>query len=444
MTDTDAARLIAEKTAECGGVVYFVGGCVRDRLLGYPVKDIDIEVHGVPRGTLEQILDSIGERLEYGRSFGVYGLRGLDIDIAMPRRERPDGNKHTDFIIEADPFIGTFEAARRRDFTVNALMENVLTGEITDHFGGMADMKAKVLRHVDSATFSDDPLRVLRGAQFAARFGFSIAPETINLCRNIDLSYLSGERIMLELQKALLKAERPSVFFTQLRDMSQLDVWFPELKALIGVLQRADYHQEGDVWNHTMLVVDEAAKRRDRVQRPLDFMFAALCHDFGKPMSTEIGEDGVVHSMGHEQAGIPEAERFLERIAAGTALKEYVMNMVSLHMLPNILANARSRVKKTNKMFDQSVCPEDLVQLAVCDGMGKIPQEGGTESFLTERAAVYREMMSRPYVMGRDLIEAGLEPGENFGELLAYAHKLRLAGVPKDEALRQTLSYKPS
>ena len=193
-----------------------------------------------------------------------------------------------------------------------------------------------------------------------------------------------------------------------------------------------------------MLVVDEAAKRRDRVQRPLDFMFAALCHDFGKPMSTEIGEDGVVHSLGHEQAGIPEAERFLERIAAGTALKEYVMNMVSLHMLPNILANARSRVKKTNKMFDHSVCPEDLVQLAVCDGMGKIPQEGGTESFLTERAAVYREMMSRPYVMGRDLIEAGLEPGENFGELLAYAHKLRLAGVPKDEALRQTLSYKPS
>ena len=442
MTDTEAAELIARKTAEYGGIVYYVGGCVRDGLLGFPVKDIDIEVHGVPRGTLENVLGSIGEPMEYGSSFGIYGLKGLDIDIAMPRKERPDGMKHTDFIVEADPFIGTFEAARRRDFTINALMKNVLTGSLTDHFGGLADLNGKVLRHVDSSTFSDDPLRVLRGAQFAARFGFTIAPETMELCRNIDLSHLSGERIMLELEKALLKAQCPSVFFQALRDMGQLDVWFPELKALIGVPQRNDFHQEGDVWNHTMLVVDQAAKHRDRVSRPLDFMLSALCHDMGKPMTTQTDENGIVHSLGHEDAGQAEASRFLERIVASTQTREYVANMVKLHMQPNILANAHSRVKKTNKLFDQSVCPEDLVQLAVCDGLGKIPQEGGTESFLTERAEVFREMMSRPYVMGRDLIKAGLKPGENFGELLAYAHKLRLAGVPKDEALRQTLSYK--
>lgn len=441
MNDLEAAELIAEKAERAGGAVYFVGGFVRDRILGVENKDIDIEIHGIPVPETEKILDSVGERLEYGKSFGIYGLRGLDIDIALPRTERLTGSGHRDFIVSADPFMGTFEAARRRDFTINSLMENVLTGEITDHFRGLDDLRSKTIRHIDEKTFIEDPLRVLRAAQFSARFGFDIAAETVSLCRNIDISSLSGERIMLETEKALLKAEKPSVYFEQLRRMGQLSCWFPELKALIGVEQNHEHHLEGDAWTHTMMVLDEAAKRREIARYPLGFMFAALCHDLGKAVCTTVSEDGKVHSYGHEAEGLPLVQSFLERITTETKLIKYVLNMTELHMEPNIMARARSKLKKTNKLFDTSVEPYDLVQLAVCDSLGKLPSSGDTEEFLLQRLKRFNEIMARPYVMGRDLIESGLEPSEAFTEILSYAHKLRLAGLDKDDQLRQSLAY---
>ena len=225
---------IAEYVSEAGGRTFYVGGFVRDRLLGIDNKDVDIEVHGIEPAALFEMLKKIGKPLTYGKSFGVFALKGEDIDIAMPRRERANGNGHRDFDVEVDPFIGTHEAARRRDFTVNSMMEDVLTGEIVDHFGGRRDLDEGVIRHIDPATFIEDPLRVLRGAQFAARFNFTIAPDTIELCRGIDLSTLSRERVEEELKKALLKAAKPSVFFESLRAMDQLNVWFPELKQTIG------------------------------------------------------------------------------------------------------------------------------------------------------------------------------------------------------------------
>jgi tRNA nucleotidyltransferase (CCA-adding enzyme) len=182
----------------------------------------------------------------------------------MPRREKATGRGHRDFEIEVDPFIGTYKAARRRDFTINALMQDVLTGEVVDHFGGMDDLRAGIIRHIDPETFIEDPLRVLRGAQFAARFGFRIAPETVELCKGIDLSALSRERIEEELKKALLKSDKPSVFFEEMRRMEQLDVWFPELGQTIGLEQDPVFHPEGDVWVHTMEVIDRAAAVRDK------------------------------------------------------------------------------------------------------------------------------------------------------------------------------------
>ena len=234
MTDAELARAIAEKAAEQGGTVYFVGGCVRDRLLGLENKDIDIEVHGIPAEALEQLLSELGACMKIGKSFGIYGLKGHALDIALPRTERRTGVGHRDFAVTSDPFLGTYEAAKRRDFTMNALMQNVLTGEIIDHFGGRQDLQDGVLRHVDDVTFTEDPLRVLRAAQFAARFQFSVAAETVELCRRIDLSALSRERVMLEMEKALLRAEKPSLFFGELRTMGQLGHWFPEVQALIG------------------------------------------------------------------------------------------------------------------------------------------------------------------------------------------------------------------
>jgi len=272
---------IAESVKAAGGNTYYVGGFVRDRLLGIDNKDVDIEVHGVAPDKLMHILSEAGEPLSYGRSFGIYSLKGQSIDIAMPRREyavsdRSKPRGHRDFEIEVDPYIGTYEAARRRDFTVNALMEDVLTGEITDHFGGRSDLEAGVIRHIDDITFSEDPLRVLRGAQFAARFGFQIAPETVDLCRGIDISSLTRERVTEEMKKALLKAERPSVFFEELRKMNQLSVWFPELEALIGVEQDPVFHPEGDVWVHTMEVLDRAASNRARASTRASYTFRML------------------------------------------------------------------------------------------------------------------------------------------------------------------------
>lgn len=436
--DQSMAIDIAKAVAEKGGTTYYIGGYVRDKLRGKVNKDIDIEVHGITPGTLEGILDSLGKRVEIGQSFGIYSLKGYSLDIAMPRKEENRGSGHKDFDICVDPFIGTYKAALRRDFTFNALMEDVLTGEVTDHFGGVRDLEAGVIRHINDMTFAEDPLRVLRAAQFAARFGFSVADETIGLCSRMDLSALPRERIMAELEKALLKSGLPSVFFEVLRRMGQLSVWFPELERTIGVKQSEKYHAEGDVWTHTMMVLDSAAAYRDRAKDPLGFMLSALTHDFGKALCTER-IDGVLHAYGHETKGLPLVRTFLERLTGEKSRIDYVLNLVELHMLPNQQAAQHVSVPATNRLFDRAIDPEALILLALSDGLGKIPPQGPHDTFLFERLETYREYMARPYVMGRDLIEAGLTPSKKFSEYLEHAHRLRLAGVPKEQALREVL-----
>ena len=422
MTD-HIAKQIAKYVNEAGGRTFYVGGFVRDKIMGIDSGDVDIEVHGIEPDQLFAILSKVGEPLSFGKSFGVYSLKGENIDIAMPRTERAIGSGHKDFEVDVDPHIGTLKAAKRRDFTINALMQDVLTGEIIDHFGGLRDMEDHIIRHVDDDSFGEDPLRVLRGAQFAARFDFAIADETVEICKTIDLGTLSRERIEGEMKKALLKADKPSIFFESLRKMNQLDVWFPELKQLIGLIQDPIYHPEGDVWVHTMEVIDRAAKYREDASEPYSFMLLCLTHDFGKML--------------------PIIETFLKRLTGEKDVIEYVLNMVPLHMRPNVAAYSKPSLKSTNKLFDAAVAPKDLIYFAATDR----PLFAGTESFsgdmdfLFERLRKYEETMAKPYVMGRDLIEAGLKPGEDFGEILAHAHKLRLAGIDKDSALKQTLAY---
>lgn len=438
----DMARTLALRVKEAGGCAYYVGGCVRDALMGLDNKDIDIELHGVTPARAEAILDSLGQRLTMGESFGIYGLKGYDIDIALPRKEKLRGVGHKDFDVFVDPFIGAPKAALRRDFTVNALMQDVLTGEIVDPFGGQEDLRRGVLRHVNDETFAEDPLRVLRGAQFAARFNFTVAPETIALCSGMTLRHLPRERIEGELKKALLKAGRPSVFFEVLRQMDRLQEWFPEVEALIGVPQDPRHHGEGDVWTHTLMVLDAAAALREQAAHPFGFMLAALTHDFGKAVSTQI-VNGRIHAYEHEKKGLPLAEAFLRRLTGESRLIDYVLNLAEHHMKPNVVAAAGSALKTTNRMFDQSADPEGLIALSLADVRGQItayPPEDH-EPFLRERLNAYRAVMAQPFVAGRDLIAAGLQPGADFSEILAYAHKLRLAGIAKDPALKQTLQY---
>lgn len=446
MVERGSWRKIAEKLAwtvrDEGGRAYYVGGCVRDEVLGGAIKDVDIEVYGIEPVDLKPILESLGKVDSFGLSFAIYSLRGYGIDIAVPRREKNIGSGHKDFEVCADPQLEFAEASKRRDFTINSMLKDILTGEVLDPHGGLEDLKAKVIRHIDSNSFVEDPLRVLRAAQFAARLEFEIAASTISLCRDIDIASLPKERIEREMKKALLEAEKPSIFFYALKDMNQLASWFGEVMALDGLLQEPAYHPEGDVFAHTMQVLDRAAGVRDRADFPYAFMLLALTHDFGKIVATErIG--GKIHAYGHEYTGIEIAEKFLRRLMDSEKVINYVLSMIPLHMKPNMIAHFRSAIKSSNKLFDAAISPKDLIYMALADKPVKVASDAfaGNEKFLFERLDLYNEMMTRPYVQGRDLVDAGLKPGAYFKELLAYAHKLRLAGIDKETALKQTLAY---
>ena len=441
ISDLEMAKKIAEKVDAIGGATYFVGGYVRDALRGIENKDIDFEVHGITPAELRNILDSLGNRMEIGESFGIFGLKGYSLDIAMPRKEEKRGIGHRNFDVIVDSNCGTYMASIRRDFTINAIMQNLLTGEIVDHFGGQEDLKKGIIRHVNSESFIEDPLRVLRACQFAARFGFTVSDETIELCKTMDLKELSKERILGELKKALLKAEKPSMFFQILREMNQLGYWFKELEDLIDVPQNPKFHGEGDVWNHTMMVLDAAVDFLPAVKNPLGFMLSALTHDYGKAICTEFIK-GAYHAYSHETEGLPLIDSFMRRLTNEKQLIKYVLNLSEYHMKPNVLAAVNASIKSTNKLFDNSVDPEGLISIAMADGLGKIPQEDcqNNKKFLEERLKIYREYMARPYVTGKDLIDEGLIPDEHFKEYLDFAHKLRLVGQSKESTLKQTMA----
>lgn len=247
--------------------------------------------------------------------------------------------------------------------------------------------------------------------------------------------------ILNELKEILLTYEKPSEYFERLRCENKLLPVFTELHALIGVAQSTVYHKEGDAWTHTMMVIDEAAKRRDKAAFPLGFMLSALCHDYGKAVCTEC-KDGSVHALRHETEGLPLVKAFCERIAADNQLTEYVLNMTRLHMMPITAAKTNSARKKTNKMYDMSADPAALLELSLCDGLGKIPQVTDTEDFLLERLEYYYNTMKRPFVTDEDIIDMGIEKGTPlFDEIKAYAHKLRLAGTEKASALKHVQSY---
>lgn len=439
MDDAKLVYEIAKRVKSNGGNTYYVGGCVRDSLLGVESKDIDIEVHEIEPAVLRDILSEFGELRTQGAAFGVYNISGHDIDIAQPRVERSTGEKHTDFEVDVDPYIGIEGAAKRRDFTINAMMQDVLTGAIVDPFNGRQDLHDGLIRHVNDESFKEDPLRVFRAAQFAARFDFEIAGETRDVMRSMDVSKLSSERIYGELEKALMKSDKPSRFFEVLRDEEQLDAWFPEMKALIGCEQNPEYHPEGDVWVHTMQVIDNAAKHRDRAENPAFFMVAAMCHDFGKPLATELNpKTGKVQSIGHDETGVPVSQQFLKRVNHDTKLGKYVENMISLHMLPRTYFQDKVRANKTNSLCDKACCVNDLILLGASDAFAYFQSNNMYNDYLTWGKMIenrYNQRMLEPYVKGADLLEMGLKPGKQFAEILSNSHKLHLSGVDKDSVL---------
>ena len=318
MSDSQIAEAVAERVQRAGGRALYVGGWVRDRLLGRESKDIgresrdmdrepkdiDLEVYGIEADRLRALLAEIGPVNTVGQSFTVYKVGG--VDVSLPRTESKQGRGHRGFVVTGDPWMSEKEAARRRDFTVNAIAWDPRRDEYIDPFGGRDDLERRRLRVVDPATFADDSLRVLRALQLAARFELTPDDATARICRGIALDDLPAERIRGEMEKLLLQSRRPSLGFELALDLGVVERLFPELEALVGCEQEPEWHPEGDVWVHTLMVIDQARARIDDLDRPqqLTLMLAAVCHDLGKPATTEL-IDGRIRSRGHEEAGVP-------------------------------------------------------------------------------------------------------------------------------------------
>ena len=444
MSDLDAALEIARAVRNAGGRALIVGGWVRDRLLEIDSKDVDLEVYGIAAEPLRRLLEDLGRVNTVGESFTVYKVGA--IDVALPRRESKVGRGHRGFDVTGDPALSPAEAARRRDFTINTIAWDPLTDAYIDPFDGRADLDQRVLRAVDPATFGDDSLRVLRALQFAARFALRVDEGTKAICRGLPLDDVPAERIWGEIEKLLLLAERPSIGFSLAHDLGIVARLFPELQALVGCPQEPEWHPEGDVWVHTLLVIDAARQRIDDLDQPqrIAIMLGAVCHDFGKPSTTAVIE-GRIRSLDHEDAGVQPACAFLDRLNIHTIdgydVRRQVYGMVAHHLKPGMWHRARDGVGDgAFRRLAQKVDLELLARLARADCLGRTGQfDCSAMDWFLERARALgvEHAPPEPLLKGRHVLALGLEPGPRIGRILKEIYDRQLEGEIKtlDEAI---------
>jgi tRNA nucleotidyltransferase (CCA-adding enzyme) len=431
---------IARAVRDAGGRALVVGGWVRDALRGHPSKDVDIEVFGIPQERLAALLAPFGRVEAVGQSFSVYKLAAPGapdaIDVALPRRESKRGRGHKGFEVYGDPFMSVEEAARRRDFTVNAIAWDPLTNVYEDPFGGRRDLERRLLRAVDPATFGDDSLRVLRAIQFAARFEYALDPATADLCRRIPLDDLPPERVWGEVEKLLLQADRPSIGLALALDLGLVDRVLPELRPLVGCPQEPEWHPEGDVWTHTLMVVDLARAQNGDLDHPrlIAVMLGALCHDLGKPATT-AWVDGRIRSRDHEQAGVEPASRLLDRLnihtIEGFNVRSQVLGLVAHHLKPSMFYKAGDVGDGAFRRLAQKVDLELLARLARADCLGRTGAFdcSAIDWFLARaRALGVEHRPPTPILKGRHLLALGLEPGPLVGQILKQVYEKQLDG----------------
>lgn len=431
-----AMERVCELVHREGGRALLVGGSVRDAALGHSPVDLDIEVYGIQPDDLIALLEQRFSLDLVGRAFGVIKLRGLDIDVSLPRSESKAGLGHRGFTILSDPFMTTRDAALRRDFTVNAIAYDPLQDELIDPYNGMKDLKAGLLRHT-SEKFSEDPLRVLRAMQFVARFEFDVDPETLALCRSIEPEGLPKERIFSEWRKLLERGRKPSLGLEFLRDCGWLQ-YFPELETLVGCAQDTKWHPEGDVWVHTLHALDVAADERiGDAREDLIVGLAVLCHDLGKPLVSERSRgsvnEGRIRAIGHERAGEAPSRSFLERLTEEKEIFEQVLPLVRSHLAPRQLHQAKASDAAVRRLASKVIRIDRLVRVARADQFGRPPlpkDEFPPGEWLLERAQALEvtDQAPTPIVLGRHLMELGLEPGPNFGPVLAECYEAQLEG----------------
>ncbi|MEM6701212.1 MAG: HD domain-containing protein [Acidobacteriota bacterium] len=425
----EAVQWIAQETRREGGVLHVVGGGVRDALLHREVADLDLELFGLEPSAVRTLLDRRFALDQVGEAFGVLKLRGLAIDVGLPRRESKSGLGHRSFDVLSDPHMSPAEAAQRRDFTLNAIAYDPLTREIIDPLGGVADLEARTLRHT-SERFAEDPLRVLRGMQFVARFDLAPASETLEICRRMTLEGLPAERIFEEWRKLLVQGHRILNGLRFLEDSGWIR-YFPEIGALRDCPQDPEWHPEGDVFTHVGHVLDAFAKAR--IKDPWEDLvvgLGCLCHDLGKPTTT-VREEGRWRSKGHETAGEGPTRSLLGRMTAQTKLVESVVPLVLHHMKPFQLFAGRAGDAAIRRLA-LKVRIDRLVRVARADSAGRPPLEADdqAERWLEEKAAALalRDSAPQPLLQGRHLIERGLRPGPDFGPLLERCFEAQIEG----------------
>jgi tRNA nucleotidyltransferase (CCA-adding enzyme) len=440
-TSLDVARRVAQAVRDHGGRALIVGGWVRDRLRGTDTADIDMEVFGIPQEQLRELLVRFGRVEAVGQSFAVYKLaaplaRGFSpaIDVALPRRDSKTGRGHRGFEVVGDPSMSFEEAARRRDFTINAISWDPLGDEYIDPFDGRNDIARRLLRAVDDSTFGEDSLRVLRGLQFAARFEYALDARTAALCRRIPLDDLPAERVWGEIEKLLMLARRPSIGFALALDLGVVERLLPELLPLVGCEQEPDWHPEGDVWTHTLMVIDQARALNDDLDRPrlIAVMLGAVCHDLGKPATTEI-IDGRIRSPNHEDAGVEPTVRILDRLNVHTIdgfdVRAQVIGLVAQHLKPGMFHKAGNVSDGAFRRLAQKVDLELLARLARADCRGRTSDfDCSAMDWFVERARTLgvEHEPPKPILLGRHLLELGVEPGPRMGAILREVYEKQL------------------
>jgi tRNA nucleotidyltransferase (CCA-adding enzyme) len=401
---------------------YLVGGAVRDKLLGRPVADRDYVVVGA---TPEEMA-RLGFR-PIGRDFPVFLHPQTREEYALARTERKSGRGYHGFVFAADPTVTLDEDLKRRDLTINAMAEDG-EGDLIDPFGGARDIEARMLRHVSPA-FAEDPVRVLRVARFAARYaplGFRIADETLALMKQMvddgEVAHLVPERVWAETRKALAEP-KPSAFLDALRACGALAILFPEVAALYGVPQRAEFHPEIDTGVHVGLVVDMAARLA-----PGDDLvgFAALTHDLGKALTPP---DVLPRHIGHEQAGIAPLRALCSRLrvpAEHAALAELACRFhLNVHrafeLRPDTLLGMLERIDAFRR-------PERLERLLLACEADKRGRLGFAESAYPQAGYVQAARTAAAAVDARAFVEQGLN-GEAIGDAMRKARVQAIAKV---------------
>lgn len=463
----DAVKKLARNVSKVGGRALIVGGSVRDRLVGKDSKDIDIEVYGLDPDKLEGLLGDFGRVDAVGKSFGVlkvrldekWGAEIKDLDVSVPRRESKAGKGHRGFMVKPDPTMTITEAAKRRDFTMNSMAMDPETGDVYDPFNGLKDIKDGVIRATDPKTFVEDPLRVMRAAQFAARFDMDVDENTLEISRSMkdEFKELSKERVGVEWEKLLMKGKVPSKGMEILKQTAVLSEIHPEIDALEGVEQDPRWHPEGDVWVHTKMVVDAALESTEGMS-PEDkkvVIYAALLHDIAKPETTETQEGGAITSHGHESAGAEKAEKIaVEQLGMSKDDAVKVAKLVERHLSAKMLYKQRDELgKSTVKRLAKKLEPATIAQLVAvgrADTWGRTTKEAKErsskeEDWLLEQAKEMKVEQGgpKPLLMGRHLQQLKLKPGPVYTRILDHVYQLQLDGEVNtlDEAIAAAESF---